>query len=133
MKHSGYKKVLDMVQKQYYSITRSYVQKFCTTGPTRQLSQAQTIKAPLKLIIENNFLQRLQMDLIDMRNTPDGKFHYIAHVMDHFSKFHILFPTKTKEAEETACLKKESWHILEHHTSFTLTMAGSFATKYLPD
>ena len=27
--------------------------------------------------------------------------------MDHFSKFHILFPTKTKEAEEIACLFKE--------------------------
>ena len=34
LKHSGYKKVLDMVQKQYYSITRSYVQEFCTTCPT---------------------------------------------------------------------------------------------------
>ena len=107
LKHSGYKKVLDMVQKQYYGITRSYVQEFCTTCPTCQLSQPQTTKAPLKPIIENNFLQRLQMDLIDMRNTPDGEFHYIAQVMDHFSKFHILLPTKTKEAEEITCLFKE--------------------------
>ena len=46
------------------------------------------------------------MDLIDLRNSPDGHYHYIAHVMDHFSKFHILFPTKTKEADEVATLLK---------------------------
>ena len=47
------------------------------------------------------------MDLIDLRNSPDGEFHYIAHVMDHFSKYHILFPTKTKEADEVATLFRE--------------------------
>ena len=42
------------------------------------------------------------MDLIDFSATPDGPYHYIAHYVDHFSKFHILFPIKDKSAAEVA-------------------------------
>lgn len=33
---------------------------------------------------------------MDFRNQPDGKFKWIAHYMDHWSKFHILFPLEWK-------------------------------------
>ena len=106
-KHSGYRKVADIVYSQYHGITRSYIQEFCTTCPVCQLSQPQSTRAPLKPIVECEFLNRLQMDLIDMRNTPDEDYHYIGHVMDHFSKFHVLFPLKSKSADEVARLFKE--------------------------
>ena len=102
LKHSSYKKVMDVIHRQYYGITTTYVQEYCSACPVCQLSQPQSTRAPLKPIIKSEFLYRLQMDFIDLRNSPDGQYHYIAHVMDHFSKFHILFPTKTKEVDEVA-------------------------------
>lgn len=44
----------------------------------------------------------LQIDLIDMRHRPDQEFHWIGHYMDHWSKFHILFPLMHKSAHEVA-------------------------------
>ena len=37
-----------------------------------------------------------------MQGKPDGKFKYIFHTVDHFSKYHDLAPQKSKEAKETA-------------------------------
>lgn len=37
-----------------------------------------------------------------MESKPDGRYKYIGHVVDHFSKFHIAFAMKTKGAHETA-------------------------------
>ena len=36
-----------------------------------------------------------------MQAKPDGKFKYIFHMVDHFSKYHVLAPQKSKEAKET--------------------------------
>ena len=35
-----------------------------------------------------------------MQSKPDHQFIFICHVVDHFSKFHLLFPLKTKSAKE---------------------------------
>ena len=43
-----------------------------------------------------------QIDLINMTQSQDGEYKLIGHVMDHFSKFHILFPMCSKEAVEVA-------------------------------
>lgn len=37
-----------------------------------------------------------------MLSKPDGDYNYIGHVVDHFSKFRILFPMKGKSANEFA-------------------------------
>ena len=37
-----------------------------------------------------------------MTTSADGSYKWIGHVVDHFSKFHILFPMKKKEAVEVA-------------------------------
>ena len=39
-----------------------------------------------------------QIDLIDMRHRPDGSFKWIGHYMDHWAKFHVLFPLVRKSA-----------------------------------
>lgn len=41
-----------------------------------------------------------QIDLIDMRHRPDNSFKWIGHYMDHWSKFHVLFPLARKCAAE---------------------------------
>ena len=43
-----------------------------------------------------------QIDLIDMRHRPDGSFKWIGHYMDHWAKFHVLFPLVRKSAAEVA-------------------------------
>ena len=107
LKHSGYRKVLEYSQRSYYGITRPIVQKYCVCCPVCQLSAPQIARPPLKPIIQKDFLERVQIDLIDMRHNPDGEYRYIAHFMDHFSKFHVLFPLKTKSAVEVATLLEE--------------------------
>ena len=37
-----------------------------------------------------------------MKHMPDGSYHYIAHYMDHWSKFHILWPLMKKSAVDVA-------------------------------
>ena len=35
-----------------------------------------------------------------MQSKPDHQFFFICHAVDDFSKFHLLFPLKTKSAKE---------------------------------
>ena len=58
----------------------------------------------LRPIVAEDFLARIQIDLIDMRHNPDGEYLYIGHMMDHFSKYHVLFALRTKSAAEIARL-----------------------------
>lgn len=48
------------------------------------------------------FLKFIQIDLIDMRHLPDGSFKWIAHAVDHWSKFNFAYPLFSKTAEEVA-------------------------------
>lgn len=41
-----------------------------------------------------------------MRNSPDGDYNYICHVVDHFSKY-IVFHLKSKTAKEVALMVEE--------------------------
>ena len=61
-----------------------------------------TNNAELKPILSFGFLPRAQIDPIDMRHKPDGEFSYIAHVMDHWSTYHVIWPLKRKTADEVA-------------------------------
>lgn len=53
-------------------------------------------------VVESEFMARVQVDLMDMSETPDGDFQYICHVMDHFSQFHVLFALKDRSPQEIA-------------------------------
>ena len=59
-------------------------------------------KAPLQPIVATCVMERLQVDLIDMRHIPDGRFKWICHIKDHFSKFSALYACKSKTASEIA-------------------------------
>ena len=37
-----------------------------------------------------------------MRHLPDGKYKWICHAIDHWSKFNFAFPIETKEAESVS-------------------------------
>jgi len=42
-----------------------------------------------------------------MRHCKDGEYEYIGHFEDHFTKFNVLFPLKTKTADEVSTLLEE--------------------------
>ena len=105
--HSGARKVEAHVKRDYYGVPRSYIRFHVKECPTCQLASHQTTKPPLKPIIEKEFLSRIQVDLIDLRQAPDGEYNYICHVVDHFTKFHVLYPLKTKSASEVAASLQE--------------------------
>ena len=52
-------------------------------------------------------MERIKIDLIDMRHSPDDELNWIGHFIDHMSKFNIIFPLKTKSAQEVAKLFEE--------------------------
>ena len=95
------------MQRHYFGATRGFIQDLCKHCPVCQLSAPQTNRPPLKPIIEREFLSRVQIDLIDMRHSMDGEYAYIGHFVDHFSKFNVLFPLKTKTADEVSTLLEE--------------------------
>ncbi|CAF5167720.1 unnamed protein product, partial [Rotaria magnacalcarata] len=66
----------------------------------------------IRPIISNDFHSRGQVDLIDMQSSPDGKFKFILNYQDHFTKFCILRPLKSKTAAEVA------YNLLDIFTTF---------------
>jgi hypothetical protein len=62
-------------------------------------------KRPLQPIEVSEVWERVQVDLIDMRHTPDGRYAWICHIKDHYSKFTQLYALESKHAEGIAdCL-----------------------------
>ncbi|XP_057295049.1 KRAB-A domain-containing protein 2-like isoform X1 [Hydractinia symbiolongicarpus] len=100
--HQGVHKTFEKIARTYDNVTRDAVGAYIKLCTTCCLKSSQIKKAPLKPIITTGFLQRVQIDLIAMLSKPDADYNYIGHVVDHFSKFRILFPMKGKSANEFA-------------------------------
>lgn len=64
-------------------------------------------KRPLEPIVVSKVWERVQCDLIDFRHSPDGRFAWILHLKDHYSKYTQLYALKSKEAKPIAkCLSQ---------------------------
>ena len=91
-------------KEQFHGITKAVVEwllKHCQTCLQNRQNHS---RAPPEPIILNHRMQRIQIDLVDMRHEPDGQYKWILHIKDHFSKWSPLFPLKSKSAEEVAGL-----------------------------
>jgi transposase InsO family protein len=64
-----------------------------------------------KPIISRGLMERVQIDLIDMRSRPDGDYKWIAHAKDHFSKFSWATALHVKEAKEVALFLLEIFRL----------------------
>ena len=62
-------------------------------------SRPSNSRAPLEPIQSNYTLERVQIDLVDMRATPHQGNHWILHIKDHFSKYSFLCPLADKTSD----------------------------------
>ena len=106
--HHGCDKTFKNIKEYYSGIPRDAVQMFTNLCLRCNLIvKPQKVKASLRPILSKHFLQRLQMDLVNMSEVKERGFSYFGHVVDHFTKFHIIFTLATKSAEEFAAAFQE--------------------------
>jgi len=70
----------------------------------------------LQPIIINNLVQ---IDLTDLRVDPDGKYQWILHIRDQFSKYSCAHPLKSKESVKVA-MALIVWINLVHQRFFSV-------------
>ena len=63
-----------------------------------QRRPAPATTAPTQPIQTQNVGDRVQVDLIDIRNRPSDKYKWILHTHDHKSRFQTLWPLVDKSA-----------------------------------
>ena len=102
--HSGINKIEAQCKMRYFGIPRSVIVAFHKFCPICNLKQIQVSQPRIKPIRSDDFLERFQIDLVDMRHNPcikNGRtYRWIAHVIDHFTHFHIIWALENKCAEE---------------------------------
>ncbi|KAG0634332.1 hypothetical protein HOY80DRAFT_1005238 [Tuber brumale] len=72
--HAGINKATIAIWDRYYGITRSEVEWLLKHCQTCLLSWQNRSRVLLKPIVSDHTLQRIQIDLVDMRHEPDGQF-----------------------------------------------------------
>ena len=95
----GIIKTHDQICLRYHGITRLVVAMFRKYCYVCDLKQKQQSQPRLKPIISNSLFERVQLDLVDMRCSPDGEYKWIAHMVDHNTQFHVLWPQKDKTGD----------------------------------
>ncbi|CAM4848069.1 unnamed protein product [Rotaria magnacalcarata] len=103
--HRGIANTLKELKKRFVNITEKQVTLFisgCEECKRKRSMPKNSSKLAIKPVISNDFNARVQVDLVDMQSCPDGPFKFIMNYQDHFTKFCILRPLKTKTAAEVA-------------------------------
>jgi len=84
---------------------RQSVNRWLLIANSVHLIRGREGKRPLEPITVSRVWERIQTDLIDMRHTPDGRYAWILHIKDHYSKYTQLYALKGKDSEGIAeCL-----------------------------
>ena len=102
LQHTGYIKTFNLVRQRFYGIARQevvWLLKHCNICCQNRPSNT---KAPLEPIQSHYTLERVQIDLVDMRANPHANKLWILHLKDHFSKASFLYALPNKTAEEVA-------------------------------
>ena len=78
-------------------------------------------------------MERFQMDLVDMRSSPNkNDFHFIFHAMCHFTKFHFIMPILRKEAQCVAkCLTNHVFPVFGSPRILQMDNGKEFVNKII--
>jgi hypothetical protein len=94
--HIGRDKTWIEIDQQFYGIKKEEVMWVIDHCAFCLANRAVSTKAPLEAIIVDEIFKRVQIDLVDMRHEPSGKYKWVLHIKDHFSKFSFLYPLVSK-------------------------------------
>jgi len=102
--HGGRDRMLKEVSKKYANIPRQAVElyKSLCEECQRKHKRPQVKGVVVKPILTTDLLSRCQVDLIDMQSLPSGEYKWILVYQDHFTKFVLLRPLRSKRATEVA-------------------------------
>ena len=95
--HQGVTKTFEYIQEIYTGMPKVVVSKFRKFCYICDLNKKQISQPRITPIISSAIFERVQIDLVDMRNQPDGEYNWIGHMEDHNGQYHVIWPQKKKE------------------------------------
>jgi hypothetical protein len=107
--HAGADTIFLHAAHHFYTITRDEVRwllRFCL--PCQGERAATSAPAPPQPMESSLPFERVQIDLIDHRLTPDNNYTWILHAKDHFSKVTAIYPLVGREAL-TVAIQFRNW------------------------
>ncbi|CAM4979039.1 unnamed protein product [Rotaria socialis] len=99
--HRGRDKTWIAVKKRYAWIPMDSVKIFVSQCDICSQRKVETFSHPLaeKLTNSYEYLNRLQMNVLDMQNMSDGEYKWILYMRDRFTKCSWAYPLKSNEME----------------------------------
>ena len=98
--HQGVKKTWYEVSRRYHGIPRRAVDWVVHHCHLCDAQREGPRPAPTQPIHSDHVMERVQMDLIDMRMNADGRYRWILHIKDHYSRFCMLYPVRRRKKQE---------------------------------
>ncbi|KAI3620135.1 hypothetical protein CBS9595_002102 [Malassezia furfur] len=92
--HQGTNKTWHEISSRYQGIPKRVVDYVIRQCQLCQRQRQGLRPAPIQAIVTQRVMERVQVDMIDMRREPDGEYQWILHIKDHFSRFCMLYPLK---------------------------------------
>ncbi|KAI3623961.1 hypothetical protein CBS14141_003660 [Malassezia furfur] len=92
--HQGTNKTWHEISTRYQGIPKRVVDYVIRQCQLCQRQRQGPRPAPVQAIVTQRVMERVQVDMIDMRREPDGEYQWILHIKDHFSRFCMLYPLK---------------------------------------
>lgn len=100
--HGGRDRMLAVLQH-YQNVTRVMVEIYLSLCLICHKKKSLPLKGIVtKPIVMNHYLEKMQIDLVDMQSKPDGEFKWILVCKDHFTKRVSLRPLRSKRGTEVA-------------------------------
>lgn len=138
--HRAYRETHVRIQPNYSYITRLMCRQFkrrCIHC-NRQTAIRDKGVRPVNPIFSKDTFHHVQLDLIDFRLSPagpDNRYHYVAHLIDHYSTYHVTEAIETKSAYEILHFLRKAFSVLgfplKLHTDNGSEFTNSLVAKYL--
>jgi transposase InsO family protein len=115
--HRSYRELHNRVKQKFSYISREMCHEFKKRCEHCNRLTASTNKGrkPLHPINSRDTFHHMQLDLINFVNTPagpDNRYHYVAHLVDHYSTYHITEAIETKNGYEIVHFLRKAFSVL---------------------
>lgn len=138
--HAGYKELYNRIKSNYLYVTREMCKEFklrCCVCNRKSVVQRKGHQ-PINPIDGKETFFHVQLDLIDKRLDPGGKdkqYKYIAHMIDHYSSFHITEALTEKSGEQILEFLRRAFSMIGYpqklHTDNGSEFVNSIVSEYL--